>query len=69
MKRADTFESVAFSALRKAVAEALERKRLLGQYAIIWRDGKVDRVVPDHPAHMYPSNAEHTVRIVAEPGG
>jgi hypothetical protein len=68
MKRADTFESAAFSALRKAVAEALERKRLLGQYAIIWRDGKVDRVIPDPPARVYPSSAQHGARIVAEPG-
>ena len=26
-------------ALRAAVAEALERKRRLGQYAVVWRDG------------------------------
>jgi len=26
--------------LRQAVAHALERKRRLGQYAVIWRDGK-----------------------------
>ncbi|MBF0428631.1 MAG: hypothetical protein HQL94_06875 [Magnetococcales bacterium] len=27
--------------LKKAVADALERKRLLGQYAVIWKDGQV----------------------------
>lgn len=26
--------------LRSAVAEALDRKRRLGQYAVIWRDGQ-----------------------------
>ncbi len=26
--------------LRRAVAHALERKRRLGQYAVIWRNGK-----------------------------
>jgi len=26
--------------LRSAVAETLERKRRLGQYAVIWQDGK-----------------------------
>ena len=26
--------------LRHAVAETLERKRRLGQYAVVWRDGK-----------------------------
>lgn len=27
-------------ALAKAVADALERKRRLGHYAVIWQDGK-----------------------------
>ncbi|HOW76943.1 MAG TPA: hypothetical protein P5102_01695 [Candidatus Competibacteraceae bacterium] len=27
-------------ALKNAVAEALERKRRLGQYAVVWRDGR-----------------------------
>jgi len=31
---------VALESLRKAVAKALERKRLLNQYAVIWQDGK-----------------------------
>lgn len=26
--------------LRKSVAEALEKKRRLGQYAVVWEDGK-----------------------------
>lgn len=30
--------------LAKAVAEALERKRRLGQYAVVWRDGKLCRL-------------------------
>jgi hypothetical protein len=34
----------ALDALRRAVAEALDRKRRLGQYAVIWRDGKVLRI-------------------------
>lgn len=32
--------------LRTAVAKALERKRRLGQYAVIWRDGEVVRIDP-----------------------
>jgi hypothetical protein len=32
--------------LRKAVAKALERKRRLGQYAVIWQDGKLVRIEP-----------------------
>lgn len=38
--------------LRHAVAVALERKRRLGQYAVIWRDGKVVRL----EAHEIPPN-------------
>ncbi len=37
----------ALDALRTAVAEAFERKRRLGQYAVIWRDGRVVRIEPD----------------------
>jgi hypothetical protein len=37
----------ALDALREAVAEALERKRRLGQYAVIWRDGRVVRIEPE----------------------
>ena len=28
------------SALQRAVADALEKKRRLGQYAVIWKDGQ-----------------------------
>ena len=34
-------------ALRTAVTEALERKRRLGEYAVIWRDGQVVRIEPE----------------------
>lgn len=37
----------ALDALQSAVAEALERKRRLGQYAVIWRDGRVVRIDPE----------------------
>jgi hypothetical protein len=30
----------ALDVLKQAVAEALERKRRLGQYAVVWRDGR-----------------------------
>lgn len=40
----------ALDALRSAVAEALERKRRLGQYAVIWRDGQVVRIDPEESA-------------------
>lgn len=35
--------------LRRAVAEALERKRRLGQYAVFWRDGRIVYEGPDSP--------------------
>ena len=37
----------ALDALRSAVAEALERKRRLGQYAVFWQDGRVVRIEAD----------------------
>lgn len=32
--------------LNKSVRDALERKRRLGQYAIVWRDGRPQRIEP-----------------------
>lgn len=32
---------IVLKVLREAVAEALERKRRLGQYAVTWEDGKI----------------------------
>jgi D-aminopeptidase len=49
----------AFDALRAAVAEALERKRRLGQYAVIWRNGQAVRIEPEKDA-----SSEHP----SEPG-
>lgn len=40
----------ALDLLREAVAEALDRKRRLGQYAVVWRDGQVVRIEPDADA-------------------
>ena len=42
-----TEDQLALDALRDAVAEALDRKRRLGQYAVIWQDGRVVRIEPD----------------------
>lgn len=41
------------TALRRAVKNALERKKRLGQYAVVWRDGKpalLDEDVEDRAA-------------------
>jgi hypothetical protein len=37
----------ALQALRQAVDEALDRKRRLGQYAVVWLDGRAVDVQPD----------------------
>jgi hypothetical protein len=39
--------SEALECLRRAVAEALDRKRRLGQHAIVWRNGRIVRLRPD----------------------
>ena len=40
----------ALDVLRNAVAEALDRKRRLGQYAVIWRDGRAVKIGPEEEA-------------------
>ena len=47
MTTLSTEDQQALDALRSAVAETLERKRRLGQYAVIWRDGGVVRITPE----------------------
>jgi hypothetical protein len=47
MTRLSGEDKQALEALRRAVAEALERKRRLGQYAVIWRDGRAIRIGGD----------------------
>lgn len=46
MTTLSTEDRRALDALRRAVAEALDRKRRLGQYAVIWRDGRAVRIEP-----------------------
>ena len=48
----------ALDALRSAVTEALERKRRLGEYAVIWRDGQVVRIEPEEDASSEHPGAE-----------
>ena len=46
------FEEQALGALQRAVALALERKRRLGQYAVVWQGGRLSYIGPD--AHGKP---------------
>ena len=50
MKEGREYEAMVLDVLKRAVAEALERKRRLGQYAVMWRDGRVVCIGPDAPA-------------------
>ena len=40
---------VILDSLQKAVTQALEKKRRLGQYAVVWRDGKAMMIGEDAP--------------------
>jgi hypothetical protein len=70
MTQAHDYEAKALDALKRAVTEALERKRRLGQYAVVWREGRAVCIGPDALAVHYPHGCE-AARIpggVAEPG-
>lgn len=43
--------------LRNAVAEALERKRRLGQYAVVWRDGQPVIIGEELPKSLHSNPA------------
>lgn len=45
--------------LKAAVSEALERKRRLGQYAVIWEEGKPVLVGEDAPTGQCDKQALH----------
>ena len=64
------YEQQALEALKKAVANALERKRRLGQYAVVWRDGQMVRLSPEQisSAGEYASEATAPPSVVREPG-
>lgn len=70
MTQASEYEVVALNTLKRAVAEALERKRRLGQYAVVWSDGRAVCVGPDAPLMRYPRGTEamRAPGRVAEPG-
>jgi hypothetical protein len=69
MREAD-YEAQALDALKRAVSEALERKRKLGQYAVVWRDGRSVCIGPDAPPLCYPHGraAVQAPSRGAEPG-
>jgi len=64
------YERQALEALRRAVANALERKRRLGQYAVVWRDGQTVRLPPEQLGSVgqYVSRASASPSTVRESG-
>lgn len=40
---------IILDSLQKAVTQALEKKRRLGQYAVVWQDGKPVMIGEDAP--------------------
>jgi hypothetical protein len=52
-------------ALKQAVGQALDRKRRLGQYAVIWEDGQV-RIVPPEALPVWPEAATPNVLSAQE---
>lgn len=44
--------------LQQATADALDRKRRLGQYAVIWRDGKPVTIGEDTPTNTSETELE-----------
>ena len=49
MTELEQFAESTRATLKEAVAAALDKKRRLGQYAVIYRDGKVMHMVPEPP--------------------
>lgn len=49
MKKTSQETQEMLKSLKKAVADTLEKKRRLGQYAVIWRDGKPVVIGNDAP--------------------
>ena len=52
MKSNEEHAAEVLEALRRAVAEALERKMRLGQYAVFWQDGQTVQVGPEALAEI-----------------
>lgn len=48
---------VILDSLQKAVTQALEKKRHLGQYAVVWRDGEAVMIGEDAP-----ESSENSIR-------
>ncbi|TEA80001.1 hypothetical protein ERE07_03475 [Allopusillimonas ginsengisoli] len=55
--------------LQRSVAKALDRKRRLGQYAVVWKDGEVSYIGPNPPIETActatePKTSQHAARPI-----
>jgi hypothetical protein len=57
MERPD-YETKALDALTRAAAGALEHKRRLGQYAVVWREDRPVCIGPDAPVDCEQKSSE-----------
>ena len=64
-------DRIIFEMLREAVREALERKRRLGQYAVVWESGHPVFIGPNPPAdaHRYATEPSKQSEGIREPDG
>jgi hypothetical protein len=58
MTQGHEYEAMVLDVLKRAVAEALERKRRLGQYAVVWREGRAVCIGSDAPVVGTPLGVE-----------
>ena len=56
------FEKDSSDALQRAVTQALERKRRLGQYAVLWEDDRMILVGPDAPREQEFSRSDDSAK-------
>ena len=53
-------EKDSLAALQRAVTKALDRKRRLGQYAVLWEEDRMVLVGPDAPTEQELSGSHKT---------
>ena len=63
------FEKDSLAALQRAVTKALDRKRRLGQYAVLWENDRMVLIGPDAPREqeLYRSDISAKRSSDAEP--
>ena len=56
----NNLEKDSLDALQRAVTKALDRKRRLGQYAVLWEEDRMVLVGPDAPREQELSGSHQT---------